>query len=77
LSNKDDYDEEIKGIKATARLAANRFNLRLGIFSDSKVVKKLQSTTSWFGQQGSMNALVLRRYDGEFFNIDLLQVDVI
>jgi hypothetical protein len=45
--------------------------MRIGICEDKKLIKKLKKETSWF-PGSSMSALVLRRYDGEYISIDLM-----
>jgi len=50
-------------------------NLRIAIVTDPKLVKKLKKETSWFGD-ASLNTLLVKRYDGEIFNLDLLQVSL-
>ncbi len=44
----EDYDEEIDKLKQAVRLSAKRLDLRMGICSDKKTIKKLKQTTSWF-----------------------------
>lgn len=75
IYNRGDYDEEIESLKDVARRSAHMLNLRIGIVSDAKLVKKLKKETHWFGD-ASLNTLIVKRYDGELFNLDLLQVSM-
>ena len=69
MYNPEDYDEEILAIKNAAIKSIERPELVFGIVENPKLVKKMKQTTSWFD---SFNSLVLKRYDGEFFSIDML-----
>jgi hypothetical protein len=62
-------------MKEAARKSAQMLNLRIGFVSNPKLVKKLKKETSWFGD-ASLNTMILKRYDGELFNLDLLQVSM-
>ena len=72
--NPDDYDEEILAIKNAALKSIDRPELVFGIVRDPKIVKKMKQTTSWFQ---SFNSLVVKRYDGEFFSMDMLDSQAI
>lgn len=73
--NKGDYEEELNEIRSAARKSANRFNLRIAIVTDPRLVKSLKKETSWFGD-ASLNTIILKRYDDTMFNLDLLQVSI-
>lgn len=75
IYNTGDYDEEIETLKEAARKSAHMLNLRIGFVSNPKIVKKLKKETSWFGD-ASLNTMILKRYDGELVNLDLLQVSM-
>lgn len=74
--NKGDYNEELESIKDAARKSANKFGLRVGVVTEPRLVKKLKKETSWFGE-ASLNSIILKRYDGEIFNLDLLQMNIV
>ena len=76
IYNKGDYDEELDGIREDARKSALMLNMRIALVSDPKLVKRLKKETSWFGD-ASMNTMILKRYDGEIMNLDLLQINSI
>ena len=69
MYNPEDYDEEILAVKNAAIKSIERPELVFGIVDKPKIVKKMKQTTSWFS---SFNSLVLKRYDGEFFSMDML-----
>lgn len=71
IYNTGDYDEEIEKIRDIARKSAEMLNLRIGLVNDPRLVKKLKKETSWFGD-ASLNTMILKRYDGEVMNLDLL-----
>ena len=69
--NKGDYDAELGEVRTTARRMAKRPDTRMAMVTDPKLIKKLKQSTGWFGD-ASLNTLILKRYDGEVFNFDLL-----
>jgi len=69
--NKGDYDEELEEIKKVARRSAGNLNIRIGVVTDPKLVKVLKKETSWFGD-ASLNTVIMKRYDGKIFNLDML-----
>lgn len=75
IFNKGDYDEELEGVKLAARKSANMLNLRIALVTDHRLVKRLKKETSWFGD-ASLNTMILKRYDGELVNLDLLHINL-
>jgi hypothetical protein len=69
--NKGDYDEELEEIKLVARRSAANLNVRIATITDPKLIKVLKKETSWFGD-ASLNTVILKRYDGKIFNLDML-----
>ena len=51
------------------------FNLRIALVTDHRLVKRLKKETSWFGD-ASLNTMILKRYDGEILNLDLLHINL-
>lgn len=50
---------------------SNRDNLRIGLVTDKKLIVKLKKKyKNWFMDVGMSNILV-RRYDGEYFKMDM------
>ena len=39
-----EYKDDVKELKAAARQMANRYNLRIGIVTDTKVIKDLKKS---------------------------------
>jgi hypothetical protein len=73
IYEKGDYDEEIKEIKMAARFLANREEVRIGLVTDSKMIKKYKKEQpNWFKSRSSFNSMVIKRYDGEVFVVDLI-----
>ena len=75
IYNEGDYDEEVESVREVARKSADFLGLCIGLVTDPRLVKKLKKETSWFGD-ASLNTMILKRYDGELFNLDLLQVSI-
>lgn len=50
--------------------------VRFGIVTDSKLIKKYKSKygTLWFADGVQLNTLLVRRYDGQFFSLDPLDM---
>lgn len=75
--DKNDYDEDINEIKAGIRYLSNRPELRAGLVTDKKMLKKLKKETSWFENESSFTSLVVKRYDGNIEIVDLMNTDKI
>lgn len=76
--DKGDYKEEIKDIRSFARRLAWRTNLRVGLVTDPKLVKRLkreQETAKYFPNEG-LSSCALRRYDGTFHVYDFTGVTI-
>lgn len=65
ISEKEDYEEELNGIAAAARVSARREELRVAVIYDKKTIKKYKQRygSTWFPEV-SYDTLVLKRYDG-------------
>ena len=70
--DRGDYDEEILKIKESARIQAKRDDFRIAICSDKKLIKKLKKSTNWFKDE-SLSSIVLKRYDGEYISLGLME----
>lgn len=70
--DKDEYKQEIKNLRESARYLSSRENLRIGIVDDKKLIKrlKLKYGVKWFDPI-SMSSVVLKRYDGEYLTYDI------
>lgn len=73
IYDKDDFKEELRVLRQSSRSSARRDDLRVGIVTDRKVIKKYKQKygTAWFPEV-SYSSLVLKRYDGETFSYDFL-----
>ncbi len=74
ISEKSDFTEEIKTLRAAGRFSAKREELRIGIIYDKKVIKKYKQRygSTWFPEV-SYDTFVLKRYDGEVFFADFVE----
>jgi hypothetical protein len=66
IFDKQEYKEELNGLKRDARVLAGRDNLRLGLVDNQRLVKKMKASKHGpkLFPPVSMSSLVLRRYDG-------------
>ena len=69
--DKTEYKEEIKQLKRTAAYLAQRFNLRIGIVTDQKLVNRMHASHNYLFPEFSKSVMVLRRYDGAIEKLDL------
>lgn len=74
IYDKDDFPDELKQLRQAGRYSAKRDELRMGIVTDKKIIKKYKAKygTSWF-PDATYSTLVLKRYDGQTYFIDLLE----
>ena len=72
--DKDDFTDELKNLRSTGRMSAKRDELRIGIVTDKKLIKKYKANygTLWF-PEGAYSSLLLKRYDSRFFSHDFLE----
>ncbi len=73
IYDKEDYPDEVKNLRLTGRLSAKRDELRIGLVTDKKIIKKYKAKygTQWF-PDASYSTVVLKRYDGQTYMLDLL-----
>ena len=69
-----EYKDDVKELRAAAREMACRYNLRIGITTDTKVIKDLKLTHPEFFSDYGYSVLVLRRYDGAIFKVSLSEI---
>ena len=74
LFDKQDFVDEVKGLRNTGKVCSKRDDLRIGLVTDKKLIKKYKANhgTLWF-PEGSYSTIVLKRYDGRYFHHDLLE----
>jgi len=75
IFDKNDYDEELNDIRAGIRFISNRVDLRAGLVTDKKVLKKIKKETNWFENESSFTSLVVKRYDGNIEIVDLMNTE--
>lgn len=65
IYDKQDYIDELKNLRLTGRFSAKRDELRIGLVTDKKIIKKYKAKygTLWF-PEGTYSTVVLKRYDG-------------
>lgn len=70
---KSEFEEELKQLKHAGRVSAKRDELRIGLVTDKKLVKKYKAKygATWFPDV-SYNTLVHKRYDGQMSYFDFI-----
>lgn len=73
IFDEEDYPDEILELKQAGRYSAKRDDLRIGLCTDKKIIKKYKSKHGplWF-PDASYSTIILKRYDGQVFFLDLL-----
>lgn len=73
IFDKEDFNDELNNLYNAAKSSAKREELRVGIVTDKKLIKKYRANhgTLWFSE-GSYSSIVLKRYDGKVFYHDVL-----
>lgn len=61
--DKDDYKDEIEMLRHTGQYMANRYNLRIALVTDKKLITRMRKAhPDLFLDSNSV--MVMRRYDG-------------
>ena len=73
IFDKDEYEDDVKGLRLAGRLSAKREELRIGIVTNKKVIKRFRSKYEglWFPDV-VYSTIVLKRYDSQYFKFDLI-----
>lgn len=73
LFDTDEYSEELKNLKNAGRLSAKREELRIGLVTDKKLIKKYKAKygSTWFPEV-TYSTIILKRYDGQITHYDLI-----
>ena len=73
MYDQEDFNDELNNLRAAARGSAIREELRVGMVTDKKLIKKYKANygTLWFSE-GTYSTIVLKRYDGKTFFHDPL-----
>ena len=69
--DKAEYSEEIKLLRLNAIHMSNRYNLRIGIVTDQDLINEMKQKNPEFFNEVGLSVMVLRRYDGELFKVNL------
>lgn len=75
IYDKSEYAEEIKILRTHAQILANRYNLRVGIVTDERLVKMMKKSHEYLFPEFGMSCLVLKRYDGQIIKANLAELD--
>ena len=73
FSDKDEYREEIKILKFYATILANRYNLRIGIVTDSNLVKLMKKWRPEFFFNTFESTMVLKDYGGAMYTNNIAE----
>ena len=75
----EDSETELKYIKETGKILAQRMALRIGIVTDAKLIRKYKEMkgTFWFPDNVQLTTIIIQRYDKGIFFHDLLQLESI
>ena len=69
--NPDEYQDEINALTKVAEKLAVRMNLRIAIVTDKELINKMKKKYPNYFEELSKSAMILRRYDGEIFKLNL------
>ena len=69
--DKDDFKPEIEMLKHTGKYLANRYNLRIGIVTDKKLITRMKKSHAELFLDVGMSTMVARRYDGQLFKLNV------
>ena len=69
--DKQEYAEEIKILKNMSLFMANRYNLRVGLVTDERLVTKMKKSHADLFNDVGKSVMVLKRYDGAIFKLDV------
>jgi hypothetical protein len=69
--DKDDFKPEIEMLRHTGRYLANRYNLRIGMVTDKKLITRMKKSHAELFLEVGMSTMVARRYDGQLFKLNV------
>ena len=72
--DKSEYGEEIKLLKDVALYLSNRYNLRIGLVTDERLVTIMKKSHPELFLDVGMSSIVLKRYDGVLFKQNLAEM---
>ena len=58
------------------RNSVRRIELRAGLVTDVKLIKRYKNRYGnlWFTDEVQLNSLVVKRYDGQYYSLDMLDI---
>lgn len=69
--DKNEYKEEIHLLRQAALYLSNRYNLRIGVVTDQRLVTKMKKSHADLFLDVGMSVMLLKRYDGSIFKLDV------
>ena len=71
--DKKEYEEEIKFLTTLSRKVADRYNLRVGLVTDQKLIQKMKKSHASLFLDVGLSVMVLKRYDGAIFKLNIAE----
>ena len=68
---KSDYGEELKKLRLLGAQQSSRYNFRIGLVTDKKLIEEMKRDHPEFFLDISLSVMTLRRYDGDLFKTNL------
>ena len=69
--DKSDYVEELQELKKLGVHQSSRYNFRIGIVTDKKLIEEMKESNPTFFLEVGLSVMTLRRYDGDLFKTNL------
>ena len=69
--DKSEYADEIRLLRDVAQFMSNRYNLRIAMVTDQRLVTKMKKQHADLFLDVGNSVMVLKRYDGSTFKLDL------
>ena len=71
--DKKEYAEEIDYLRKHAIQASNRYNLRIGLVTDQKLILRMKKSHATYFLDVGLSVMILKRYDGEIFKLNVAE----
>lgn len=72
-----EYEEEITALSRVAEKLSVRMNLRIAIVTDKDLINKMKRKYPQYFEELTKSAMLLKRYDGEVFKLNLSTADTV
>lgn len=69
--NIDEYEDEIKALTKVSEKLSARMNLRIATVTDKDLITKMKKKYPQYFEELSKSTMLLKRYDGEIFKINI------